>query len=543
MENLKDEFDQLGLHSIPSPEPSVQKEDILSKKKNSLKEKGLLINSSLNNDDSILSHSQNGDTEIPEDLFFVKPTNTKNKSFQKSKKKGKTLSGVKWLEEEQTQFGLPPQVQNWMSNQESTLERLNESVMLNNPIYESINVSVVDEVPEEHEVTKNTTLQFSEITPKNSTEKFTSNIRLKKLLQEDSNQTFKSSKKEIKVKSSQESSASISRNESSETEEEKTNSLKNLEDNSITKPKPGLDSRLLSFQNSKFINQISSGETHGVQEQKEKEESKSNDNKTEELTPFFERRRNIFKAKELIPIVETPKLLKQKSSQSSPKHFFSEEKSKVPLDRMIKVSKAEPGLKRNLTLQEFPEQGKLKKKQSTLHLEEEEMPMYSNYVQPNKNKLRHNRKFHSVINPLNLARNREKFMNKININEHQKSPNQHSSRNRLDLENNPNNLKKYADLLPTLMTLNSERKRPLSPKSQLKLNRYLSMQYKNKRQFKLCCFCWGMRNIQNVYSLILINDIFLSANLLVLCYIITFSLLYTFPSIVFFFLSSGVYIH
>jgi hypothetical protein len=70
------------------------------------------------------------------------------------------------------------------------VDNLNESVLLNDPISESINVSVVEEVPEEFEMTKNTTIQFSEMTPRNSTAKFPSNTRGKDHIDEINNRFY-----------------------------------------------------------------------------------------------------------------------------------------------------------------------------------------------------------------------------------------------------------------------------------------------------------------------------------------------------------------
>lgn len=83
----------------------------------------------------------------------------------------------------------------------------------------------------------------------------------------------------------------------------------------------------------------------------------------------------------------------------------------------------------------------------------------------------------------------------------------------------------------------------LSPRSQLRLNMHLSIQYKSKREFKLCVFCCRVFSIKSVYQLLLVNDIFLSANLFVLGYTITFSWLFNIPNLVQFLLSSAVYVH
>lgn len=83
----------------------------------------------------------------------------------------------------------------------------------------------------------------------------------------------------------------------------------------------------------------------------------------------------------------------------------------------------------------------------------------------------------------------------------------------------------------------------LSPRAKLKLNSCLSEQYKSNREFKIFVWCCKVVSIKRIKQMLLINDIFLSANMFVLSFAVTFSWLFTLPNLIEFFLSSVVYVH
>lgn len=169
--------------------------------------------------------------------------------------------------------------------------------------------------------------------------------------------------------------------------------------------------------------------------------------------------------------------------------------------------------------------------------------MYSNYVQTtNQNRRRRNKKFASVIDHNTMIKQRELLIKNIQT-PNNASPMEHKFR----LENPVMSNKNYQELVPRFVTPintpNSVVRRVLSPKSQLKLNMHLSSQYRSNRIFNLCCCCFRVRSIKAVYATILVNDIFLSANVMVMSYIITLSWLFAMPSVAFFLISGGVYVH
>lgn len=83
----------------------------------------------------------------------------------------------------------------------------------------------------------------------------------------------------------------------------------------------------------------------------------------------------------------------------------------------------------------------------------------------------------------------------------------------------------------------------LDEKNYIKLRNALAKKYKFKKRYTLCCCCIKFKDIRNAYMTILINDIFVAANMSTLAYIVTFEIIYASPGLLFFLVATMTYVH
>jgi hypothetical protein len=83
----------------------------------------------------------------------------------------------------------------------------------------------------------------------------------------------------------------------------------------------------------------------------------------------------------------------------------------------------------------------------------------------------------------------------------------------------------------------------MDEKNLIKLRNALAKKYKFKNRYTLCCCCLKFKDIRNAYMTIMINDIFVAANMSTLAYIVTLEILYASPGIMFFIVATMTYVH
>jgi hypothetical protein len=168
---------------------------------------------------------------------------------------------------------------------------------------------------------------------------------------------------------------------------------------------------------------------------------------------------------------------------------------------------------------------------------QENNQLYSQYIEDfDQSKQRRIHKSKSEINWKQAKKLREEFINSLPYSK-TKTP---YLENRSALKNTS---EKYKDITPKFQSIDKNFRKKLSPRSKLRLNMHESTQYKSKMIFYLCCCCFRIRSIINIFFSILINDILLSANFLVFGYITTFNLLIAIPSFVYFIICAGLYVY
>ena len=83
----------------------------------------------------------------------------------------------------------------------------------------------------------------------------------------------------------------------------------------------------------------------------------------------------------------------------------------------------------------------------------------------------------------------------------------------------------------------------MDEQSRIGLNKKLMVgEHELRKRYILCCCFFKIKKIQNAYMIILVNDIISSANFATLAYIISLDLLYAFPGVSFFILSTFTYV-